>query len=67
MEALLVNLLVAVIVFGIVAGVVKLAEGAGVVPGWMAQAALLIVGGVFLIYLLVRVLLPLVHTSGVIG
>lgn len=67
MEAILIHLLVAVIVLGIVAGVIKLLERAGVLTAWMSQAAMLVIGGVFLIFLIVDVLIPLIHGSPGIG
>lgn len=67
MEGILLNLLVAVIVFAIIAAVIKGLESGGYLDATLARIGMLIVGGIFLIYVLVQVLFPLMHTAPVTG
>ena len=61
MEGLLIHLLVLLIILAVVVGLIRLAQSAGVLPGWMGQAAMLIVGAIFLIAL-IYLLVPLMHS-----
>lgn len=62
MEGILLHLVVLLIILAVVVGIVRLAQQAGLLPGWMGQAAMLVIGAVFLI-MLIYTLVPLMHSS----
>jgi hypothetical protein len=63
MEPLLVHLLVGVIVFGVIFAVLHIAATSGWIAPNVARIAQLVVGALFLIWLLVDILLPLIHSG----
>jgi hypothetical protein len=63
MDTILIHLLVGLIVFGIIFAVVGAAQRAAWIDPSVARIAMIVVGGIFLIWLLIDILLPLIHTG----
>jgi hypothetical protein len=61
METLLVHLVVGVIVFGVIFAVIQMATQYGWLPPPVGKIAMMVAGALFLIWLLVDILLPLIH------
>lgn len=62
MEGLLLQLLIGLIVFGVIFAILRLVVPNLGLPPWVSQAVLLVVGAIFLIWL-IYLLLPLAHRA----